>query len=161
MALVEPAAPGHVVEDEPPAPLQERLSPGAVAPEIPATEAPLHAAWGDQAGNGNDPLASSSAGMAQWAKPTLSYGHMAPVLRLHWKKSYRQAVALAEDLLSSTDTTLTREDVILGVECMFAQCKDMAVCLHGWLRDRSGPEHNPREVLGELLNLLSTLKDTE
>ena len=58
--------------------------------------------------------------MAQWAKPTLTYGHMASALRPHWKKSYRQAVALAEDLFSSTDTTLTREDVILGVECMFA-----------------------------------------
>ena len=37
----------------------------------------------------------------------------------------------------------------------------MALCLHGWLRDRSGPEHNPREVLNELLNLFSSLKDVE
>jgi len=51
--------------------------------------------------------------------------------------------------------------VILGVECMFAQRKDTALCLHGWLRDRSGPEHDPRAVLDELLNLFSTLKDIE
>jgi len=51
--------------------------------------------------------------------------------------------------------------MILGVECMVAQRKDMALCLHGWLRDRSGPEHDPRAVLDELLNLFSTLKDIE
>jgi len=44
---------------------------------------------------------------------------------------------------------------------MVAQRKDMAFCLHGWLRDRSGPEHDARAILAELLNLLSTLKDVE
>jgi len=161
VALAELAAPGHAVEDVPPAQPRDHFPSGAVAPEIPATEAQPDAAWGDQAGSGDDPLASSSAGMAQWAKPTLTYGHMASALRPHWKESYRQAVALAEDLFASTDTTLIREDVILGVECMFAQRKDMALCLHGWLRDRSGPEHDPRAVFDELLNLPSTLKDTE
>ena len=99
--------------------------------------------------------------MAQWAKPTLTYSHMASVLRPHWKEGHDRAVALAEDIFASTDTTITREDVILGVECMVAQRKDMALCLHGWLRDRAGPEHDPRAVLDELLNLLSTLKDIE
>ena len=99
--------------------------------------------------------------MASWAKPTLSYDYMARSLRPHWKEGQKQAVALAEELFASTDTTITREDVILGVECMFAQRKDMALCLHGWLRDRSGPEDDARAVLAELLSLFSTLKDIE
>ena len=44
---------------------------------------------------------------------------------------------------------------------MTAQRQDMALLLHGWLRDRAGPEHDARAVLGELLKLLSTLKDVE
>ena len=87
--------------------------------------------------------------------------YIACSLRPHWKKGHKQAVALAEDLFASTDTTITCEDVILGVECMVTQRKDMAFCLHGWLRDRSGPEHDARAILAELLNLLSTLKDVE
>ena len=102
-----------------------------------------------------------STGMASWAKPTLTYDYMACSLRPHWKEGHKRAVALAEDLFASTDTTITREDVILGVECMVAQRKDMALCLHGWLRNRSGPEHDARAVLAELLSLLSTLKDVE
>ena len=161
MALADPVVPDRGREDVPPAPPHVDAPSGAVAPKVPAAVAQPDAAWGDQAGTGDDPLASSSAGMAQWAKPTLTYGHMASSLRPHWKKGHDQAVALAEDLFASTDTALTREDVILGVECMVAQRKDMALCLHGWLRDRSGPEHDPRAVLDELLNLFSTLKDIE
>ena len=52
---------------------------------------------------------------------------------------------LAEELFSSTDTSLALEDVILGVECMTSQRKDMAHCLHRWLLDRSGPDHNPSQ----------------
>ena len=44
---------------------------------------------------------------------------------------------------------------------MTAQRQDMALLLHRWLRDRSGPEHDARTILAELLNLLSTLKDVE
>jgi len=145
----------------PPALPQVEATPDAVAPEVTDAATRPVAAWGDQAGTGDDPLASSSTGMASWAKPTLTYDYMARSLRPHWKKGCSQAVALAEDLFASTDTTITREDVILGVECMLAQRRDMAFCLHGWLRDRSGPEQDARAVLAALLNLLSTLKDVE
>jgi len=161
IAPVDPAAPSRGAEDVPPTPPHVDAPSGAVAPDVLAAAVQSEAAWGDQAGTDDDPLTSSSAGMAPWAKPTLTYGHMTSSLRPHWKKGHVQAIALAEDLFASTDTTLTREDVILGVECMVAQCKDMALCLHGWSRDRSGPEHEPRVVLEELLNLFSTLKDVE
>jgi len=161
LASADPAAPDGGSVDVPPALPQVEATPGAVALEVTAAATQPAAAWGDQAGTGDDPLASSSAGMASWAKPTLTYDHMARSLRPHWKKGHNQAVALAEDLFASTDTTITREDVILGVECMVAQRKDMAFSLHGWLRDRAGPEHDARAVLDELQNLFSTLKDVE
>ena len=161
LASADPAAPDGESVDVPPALPQMEATPDAVAPEVTDAASQSTAAWGDQAGTGDDPLASSSTGMASWARPTLTYDYMARSLRPHWKKGHNQAVALAEDLFASTDTTITREDVILGVECMVAQRKDMAFCLHGWLRDRSGPEHDARAILAELLNLLSTLKDVE
>ena len=75
--------------------------------------------------------------------------------------SFAQLPTLAEELFASTASTLSLEDIILTAEAMSAQRQDMALCLHGWLRDRSGPEHEPRAVLEELLNLFSTLKDVE
>jgi len=161
LAPADPAAPDGGSVDMPPVLPQVDAPFGTVAPEVPAAATQPDAAWSDHAGTGDDPLAASSTGMAPWAKPTLTYDHMARSLRPHWKKGHDQAVALAEDLFASTDTTITREDVILGVACMVAQRKDMAFCLHGWLRDRAGPEHDPRAVLDKLLNLLSTLKDVE
>jgi len=86
---------------------------------------------------------------------------MASALQPHWLAGFDQLPTLSEELFSSTDTVLTLEDVILGVESMMAQRKDMALCLHGWLRDCSGPDHNPCQVLEELLNLFSSLKDVE
>ena len=49
----------------------------------------------------------------------------------------------------------------MTAEAMTAQRQDMALLLHRWLRDRSGPEHDARAILAELLNLLSTVKDVE
>ena len=147
LASTDPAAPDGESVDVPSALPQAEATPEVITQEAPDAALQSTAAWGDQAGTGDDPLASSSTGMASWAKPTLTYDHMARSLRPHWKKGHNQAVALAEDLFASTDTTITREDVILGVECMVAQRRDMAFCLHGWLRDRSGPEHDARAIL--------------
>ena len=105
------------------------------------------------------PLATGGGSAVGGARPTLTFGYMATALRPHWLMGFDRLPALAEELLSSTDTTLTLEDVILTAESMMAQRTDMALCVHGWLRDRSGPEHDPRVVLEELLNLLSSLKD--
>jgi len=107
------------------------------------------------------PSTTSIEGAVGGSKPTLTFGHMAGALRPYWLAGFAKIPAVAEKLLSSTESTLCLEDVILMAEAMTAQRQDMAQLLHGWLRDRAGPEHDPRAVLDELLNLLSTLKDVE
>ena len=107
------------------------------------------------------PLTTGSEGAVGCSKPTLTFGLVASSMRPYWLAGFARIPALAEELLSSTDSSLCLEDIILTAEAMTAQRQDMALCLHGWLRDRSGPEHDPRAVLDELLNLFSTLKDVE
>ena len=85
LASTDPAATDGEGADEPPALPQVEATPDAVAPEATDAATQSTASWGDQAGTGDDPLASSSTGMASWAKPTLTYDYMACSLRPHWK----------------------------------------------------------------------------
>ena len=106
LASTDPAAPDGEGVDEPPALPQVEATPDAVAE---ATDAATQstAAWGDEAGTDDDPLASSSTGMASWARPTLTYDYMACSLRPHWKEGQKQAVAWAEELFASTAVSYT------------------------------------------------------
>ena len=107
------------------------------------------------------PSSADDEGAVGGDKPILTFGRIAGALCLHWLAGFAKIPDVAEELLSSTESTLCLEDIILTAEAMTAQCQDMALLLHRWLRDRAGPEHDARAVFDELLNLLSTLKDVE
>ena len=64
-------------------------------------------------------------------------------------------------MLASADAALGLEGVVLTAEAMTARRRDMARLLHRWLQGRSGPEHDARATLAELLNLFGTLRDIE
>ena len=107
------------------------------------------------------PSTAVDEGAVGGAKPILTFGRIAGALRPHWLAGFVKIPDVPEELLSSTESTLCLEDIILTAEAMTAQRQDMALLLHRWLRDRAGPQHDARAVLDELLNLLSTLKDVE
>ena len=94
-------------------------------------------------------------------KPILTFGRITGALRSCWLSGCARIPQVAEQLLASTDSPLCLEDIIMTAEAMTAQRQDMALLLHRWLQDRSGPEHDASAVLSELLNLLSSVKDVE
>ena len=112
---------------------------------------------------GAEAVSSTAAdeGVVGGDKPILTFGRITGALRPYWLSGCAKIPEVAEVLLASTESTLCLEDIILTAEAMTAQHQDMALLLHRWLRDRSGPEHDARAILAELLNLFSTLKDVE
>jgi len=145
------------VEVTPPAAAMDVGTPVSVEEPVPPASAPSQSSPGAEA----KPFSAVLEGAVGGDKPTLTFGRITGALRSCWLSGSARIPQVAEQLLASTDSPLCREDIILAAEAMTAQRQDMALLLHRWLQDRSGPDHDARATLAELLNLLSTVKDIE
>ena len=132
-------------------------TPVSVEVPVPPASAPSHASSVAEA----KPSPAVMEGAVGGDKPILTFGRMSGALRPYWLAGTEKIPEVARQLLASTDTALSLEDVVLTAEAMTAQRQDMAQLLHRWLQNRSGPEHDARATLAELLNLFGTLKDIE
>jgi len=57
------------------------------------------------------------------------------------------------------DCNYTADELCTGLNWMVLQRRDMALYMRLWLLNRSGPDHDPRRVIEDMLNHLRDIQD--
>jgi len=118
------------------------------------TDAPADVPWdvvvsvAEDAGD----LRPNPAAVPGWARPTLTFNHMAEAMRPHWHEGLAVCPRLAQQLLDTLDcescTLFQMQDAL---EHMVLTCADMATHVLVWLQNcLAQPGADPAIILADL-----------
>jgi len=156
----------------PPVPTEEACPPSApveVCPlsapvqEATGTESPISSCWADlveadEATDGADALEASSADIPFWADLHPEQVRALDIIRPRWLDGEEAIGHMAGSLVHDHGMEYSEAEMRHALAWMVLQRRDMALHLHLWLLHRTGPDHEPRRVLEDLLNHLLSIE---